>query len=211
MAVLEDVPGVKVTVCINGVDRPEYEDPDAEDAQGDVFISSKFIESVDDAEFEIRFWVDSKYDFRNDDHCLAIHTTVDGEFVQCPIVSHCRPFPFTIFGPYDKPAGPGACFVRKLKFTAIKTSKYLRRARLGSVTNAIAQADDNRRDRIETDKNLMKDVGLIEVAVRRVVITGSNTREVFKANEIASSLEVTEKSLKGKDLSHGTRSVLCQT
>ncbi|KAK6955908.1 hypothetical protein Daesc_003555 [Daldinia eschscholtzii] len=63
MAVLEDVPGVKVTVCINGTDCLEYDEPDIPEQQPNCPTSSKYIESHDDTEFTIRVIIDKDYNW----------------------------------------------------------------------------------------------------------------------------------------------------
>ncbi|KAH0006756.1 hypothetical protein KCU78_g12139, partial [Aureobasidium melanogenum] len=54
MAVLDGLPGVEVTVVVDGKDLHEYQDADMEDDEGTI---TKYIEAVDNANFAIRIKV----------------------------------------------------------------------------------------------------------------------------------------------------------
>ncbi|RYP42119.1 hypothetical protein DL767_000484 [Monosporascus sp. MG133] len=79
MAILQELPGVKVTVRVEGKDCVEYEDPDAADIQTSCPTSTKYIESVDDAEFCIHFHVDSDYNWDYKKHFLDVAVYVDNQ------------------------------------------------------------------------------------------------------------------------------------
>lgn len=81
MAVLDEVPGIEVTIQIDGQNVTEYYDPhasnsDSEDDSGCPVVS-KYIEAIDDAEFSIRMAIDDDV-YAWDCHYLFATTNVDG-------------------------------------------------------------------------------------------------------------------------------------
>ncbi|RYP60221.1 hypothetical protein DL769_008210 [Monosporascus sp. CRB-8-3] len=79
MAILEALPGVEVTVRVEGKDCVEYEDPDAVGIQTSCPTSSKYIESADDTEFSIHYHVNSDYQWGSEGHHLHIRVLADNE------------------------------------------------------------------------------------------------------------------------------------
>lgn len=86
MAVLEAIPGIKVTVRINGVDCPEYDDLDVPEQQLSHPTSSKYIESPDNAEFTLCIGVNKDYDWGDKSDCLVFAIRVDSALIHQPIV-----------------------------------------------------------------------------------------------------------------------------
>lgn len=78
MAILDDVPGIKVTVQVNDQDAVEYDDPAASELDSICPTSSKYIECLDDAQFTIRSHVTSEYKWGYKDHCLNFRARADG-------------------------------------------------------------------------------------------------------------------------------------
>jgi hypothetical protein len=83
MAVLSDVPGVEVTVVIDGETAGEYNDPNAQDTGqvDDVPTSRKFIESKPGATFKIVFGLSegcAKFFTTNEQSALRFKVLVDG-------------------------------------------------------------------------------------------------------------------------------------
>lgn len=66
--------------------------------------------------------------------------------------------------------------------------------------------DDNTKCRLEKDKKVATDLGCIDVKVYRVIDLGRGRDCEYHgpAAQTPSSFELAEKSLKGKDISHGT-------
>lgn len=65
MAILDKFPGIEVTIQVDGQDLTEYNDPHAsgsvsEDDLGCPVVS-KYIESIDDTEFSIKFTISKAY------------------------------------------------------------------------------------------------------------------------------------------------------
>lgn len=81
MAVLEAIPGIKVTVRINGVDCLEYDDLDVPEQQLSHPTSSKYIESPDNTEFTLCFSVQKDYNWGDKIHCLTFRVWVDSTWI----------------------------------------------------------------------------------------------------------------------------------
>ena len=87
MAVVDGLPGVEVTVKVGGRKAVEYDDPDAADAVDTLpnpacKTTSKYIESVDNAEFALLLNISHSYDWGYRDHSLSVHLFVDGQQVR---------------------------------------------------------------------------------------------------------------------------------
>lgn len=78
MAILQEVPGVAVTIRVNDVDCVEYDDPNASEQPLDKPTSSKYIESPDDAEYTIHIKIDSAYDWSYKNHMMGVTAASDG-------------------------------------------------------------------------------------------------------------------------------------
>lgn len=64
--------------------------------------------------------------------------------------------------------------------------------------------EDGRRDRVLRDKDRAKNLGVIEVQVFRIIL-GEATKFGRRAPMRKENLELSEKALKGKAISHGAR------
>ncbi|OTA85308.1 hypothetical protein M434DRAFT_164023 [Hypoxylon sp. CO27-5] len=193
MAVLEDVPGIKVTVRINGVDCVEYDDPEAREEEPAQPTSSKYIESPNDAEFTIMVTVDDNYKWGYKNHVLSFNTLVDSNRIQCPIIREghtlaCGTKTRCIEGKEIFDNETGAWSIHGLKFSAMKI------------------IDGATKERIEKDRVVSDKLGLIEVDVQRCIELGAYTKPFGKSllELEKTSLELSEKALKGKSVSHGT-------
>lgn len=125
MAVIDDVPGIKVTVQINGQDVVEYDDPDASELNATRPTSSKYIECIDDAEFAVQHHVTDKYKWGYKDHYLNFKVSADGSplrgkcFREKDIASgHCIQ---KTTGQSYTDAETGQLHERKCKFSTIST------------------------------------------------------------------------------------------
>jgi hypothetical protein len=126
MAILESVPGIKVTVRVGGTEALEYNDPDATENQWECPTSSKYIESVDDTEFAIIIEVESNYDFNNNTHFLHSWVYVDEVLIDITTIDHFdvlgKKYSSEIVGEktFDSKRGYS---LQKLRFVPLKTSK----------------------------------------------------------------------------------------
>lgn len=91
MAVLDKIPGIEVTVQINGQDVVEYDDPDASELDKSCPTSSKYIESIDDAEFTIQYKVTNEYRWGYKKHRLSFIPSVDGFPISGRLFSEDKP------------------------------------------------------------------------------------------------------------------------
>lgn len=210
MAILEDVPGIKVTIRVGGVNCTEYDDPDAEDEQTSCSTSSKYIESVDDSEFSIHWEVNSDYAWGPKPYLLDADIYIDGHWLMGSVVSVARlsnidgKCEVSNFGATRLCPETGSWVVRKPKFSAVKIGK-----RIPSVPSYspcwldIIKVEDTDQGRIERDHEVVKELATITVKISRV-IDGSFNYSPNNQDTADTSFELAEKSLKGKAISHGT-------
>ncbi|KAI1354523.1 hypothetical protein F5Y01DRAFT_311721 [Xylaria sp. FL0043] len=189
MAVLEEVPGVEVTVQVGGQDAVEYVDPHASDSDLDDDLEcpvvSRYIESIDDTEFSIKIAVDNDvYAWKDVKHSLGATIEVDGRWVHEPLIEPGTEMR-VVEGTEEYSEESKQWYLRTLKFSAVNT------------------VDDDNTKRTRKDMEAVKDVGLIEVSLERCTLTEqiSTTRTPFTN---ADTLRVTEKALKNNFISHST-------
>lgn len=129
MAILEDRPGIKVYVRIGDAECAEYDDPDIEGEQTSCPTSSKYIESVDDAEFGVRFEVtpDYKWDYKN--HDLVFYCYLDGKYFGGLVTKRSSDnAPFHTKDDLSEQISrteTGNWVSRKAKFSAVKIGKQM--------------------------------------------------------------------------------------
>ncbi|KAI1781403.1 hypothetical protein F4818DRAFT_398916 [Hypoxylon cercidicola] len=188
MAVLEDVPGIKVVVVVAGNEANEYDDPNAADQEHSACpISSKYIECVDGAEFSVKAYVNKDYAWGYRDHSLVQRFTVDGKHLQSPVIKQFDRECTHVEGYQGYCDRTKQWFCQKCKFSVIST------------------VDDAKNDRIKSDIKLAEHLGMIQVTISRCIVTkhhvppghGPSIKSIDK-------WELAEKSLKGRAMSHGT-------
>ncbi|KAI1878910.1 hypothetical protein JX265_003087 [Neoarthrinium moseri] len=181
--IYEDIPGIEVAVQIGGEDAAEYDAPDAGDEDAARASLTKYVECIDNAQFSVRVKVNGDYDWRYKNHDLCFRLYVDGHFVSGRIFDHDYPRTDTIRGYHTENRETGQWYLHKLQFAPVTT------------------VDDAKRERVEKDAKIAKDLGVITVKVYRGTtgarIAGSS------ADPKKRQLELAEKSLKGKAVSHG--------
>ncbi|GAW26022.1 hypothetical protein SAMD00023353_1900350 [Rosellinia necatrix] len=189
MAVLEDIPGVEVTVRVAGEDAVEHDDAHKEKRGSDEHDTcpavTRYIESIDDAEFAIMIAADRDYDWGYKDHSLAFTVRVDGHTVTRRRVSGPGQH---VIGHKHAFCPRSQCWQRyKLRFSAVRTT------------------DDPRNRDALRDLKTTKHLGLIEVVVERCIQSQPRVPEAYKrfANHIE-KFELGEKLTKGEGISHGT-------
>lgn len=72
MAIIEDVPGVEISIRVAGTPAKEYVDPDPGEMPNKCFLSSVYIECVDNQPFSFHYKVDKTYDWGHKDHRLQL-------------------------------------------------------------------------------------------------------------------------------------------
>ncbi|KAI0426528.1 hypothetical protein F5Y09DRAFT_345625 [Xylaria sp. FL1042] len=193
MAIHPDVPGIEVTVRCHGQPLDELEDPDVHDNDDAVARPSvrKYIECVDDTEFDIFVAVDSRYDWNYRNHILVSNVYIDGQLIRGTVVRpvdlrHDNRATHRVRGKEVFDHNTGLWSLRRFKFAPVKT------------------IDDAQKERVECDLKVAKTLGTIEIAFTRAIEHGS-TAYTSRPNEGQSgSFELAEKSLKGRAVSHGT-------
>ncbi|KAK6199637.1 Peptidyl-prolyl cis-trans isomerase cyp10 [Pestalotiopsis sp. IQ-011] len=181
--IIDEVPGLKVAVQMGGVDVKEYDAPEAGDDDQDCPTLTKYIECIDDAFFAVRYRVNDQYrlgDHKNP-HSLRFKIKVDGRWIRSPIIGSKSNG--TCQG-RDVVDNMGSYKIQRLQFATIKT------------------VDDAKKERVKNDTKDTKDLGLIEVEVRRGISHGSVSDEPQQLDN-REKFEFAEKSLKGKAISHG--------
>lgn len=191
MAILEELPGLRVVVSVAGRDAIEYDHPDAsEESPGaaDCPTSSKYIECVDGANFSVKYFVMNNYRWDHESNALELNVIVDGTWIRSVILNKDR-------GAIENEIKSKESYNQerqqwqgqKLKFSAVTT------------------VDDRSKDRIKDDMKVAENLGTIVVKVYRSFNEGACVpkHDDFEVAGVA-GYELTEKSLKGKAISHGT-------
>ncbi|THW64471.1 hypothetical protein D6D19_09493 [Aureobasidium pullulans] len=115
MAILDSLPGVEITVVVDGEDLHEYQDTDMEDEEDTI---TKYVEAVTDATFAIKIKGSKRVTYKGD--CLSFHVSVDGSSIEWPMIfseatkveDHIR----IVEGVYVRDG-----YLRKPKFNALET------------------------------------------------------------------------------------------
>lgn len=127
MAINEDVPGVEVTVRCHRQPLKELDDPNAHNDDDDIApypSTTKYIECVDDTEFEIGIQIDSSYLWDYRDHVLVASVFVDGKRVRGLVIrrkdTEDGRYMFRIEG--RETGSASGWYLRRFKFAPVKTS-----------------------------------------------------------------------------------------
>ncbi|KAI8634043.1 hypothetical protein F5Y19DRAFT_461548 [Xylariaceae sp. FL1651] len=193
MAILEDVPGIEVTVDCGGRSLHELEDPNAHDDDGAAACptANKYIECIDDAEFAVIIKVDNGYEWGYRNHVLVATTYVDGQHIRGIVLRSS-----------DTRYESSISRVRGHQvYSSVFNSWSLRRFKFALVKTV----DEAQKERVQDDLKTAKNLGTIEVTFTRAIEHGPSSRP-YRDNSDAKSgdFELAEKSLKGKAVSHGT-------
>lgn len=119
MAVIDELPGVEVCVCVDEEPLYEHVDRHATVKKG---VIERYIEAKSDQQFTIRIVVDPTTKFLRD--CLTFGVQIDGEFVRTYVVGveDCR-FTRNLGILRGKPAqNHGSC---SMSFSALETGKAI--------------------------------------------------------------------------------------
>lgn len=206
MAILNSIPGLAVSVAVAANELPEYECRD-EEPQGPFANKTvlRYIESVSDAEFVIKFQISPPFQLG----CAALHfkVCIDGHPVKGTICKNSRVkhghWARALSG--DRTAlEDGRGELRKFKFASIKTGNVTS-GRLGPTYHLFQViVEDADSLRIMSDAVKFSLVGQITIKVYRVSDVRKNDRVSHDRFEAKAGLEVAEKAMKGKSLSHCT-------
>ncbi|KAK5631835.1 hypothetical protein RRF57_007549 [Xylaria bambusicola] len=188
MAIIGEVPGIKVTVQVNGEDATEHIDPHASksdvDDDPECPVISRYIESIDDAEFSITLAVDDDtYGWRDvyHDSVVAI-VNVDGQVIVRPIIKPRR----------------GVWVVAGVDIYSEESNQWYRKPLKFS---AITIVEDQSAKEFKKGMKAAQSAGLIQIAFERHV-SGKKLTPLQKSFNSIDTLEVAEKALKNNFISH---------
>ncbi|KAJ8126556.1 hypothetical protein O1611_g7082 [Lasiodiplodia mahajangana] len=195
MAVLSKVPGIEVTIQINGQNITEYDDPQTSGSDhGGINPGcptvSKYVEAIDDTEFSIKVSVDDDaYAWHNIKHCLRAITEIDGIELGTFLIR------------------PGQEF-RVFNGREVYSGKSRRWHRERPKFSAISRDDNHSTEEAEGNTKMVESLGLIQVSFERRAVRGRGriTRPKARTAPIANTNvpKVTGKALKAKAVSHYT-------
>ncbi|KAI0024996.1 hypothetical protein F4780DRAFT_488999 [Xylariomycetidae sp. FL0641] len=188
MAVLNSVPGIEVAVQVNGQDLTEHDDPHASKRNPPRIdsrrVCTKYIESIDDATFRVRFKATDGYAWGYKDHSLKLWVYADGKYFSGRICNQSE-----------------QTFIEGRRSYDEASRQYrLQRFRFFGI-NAAEQSEE---EAIENVKSL----GQIQVKVYRTVVVGPKAKSTRKLLDPAAGLpRFSQKALisSGRSVSHGTR------
>ncbi|KXJ96433.1 hypothetical protein Micbo1qcDRAFT_170261 [Microdochium bolleyi] len=183
MAVISNVPGIRVTVRVNGEPLTEYDDPEGE--SNECGTVTKYIEATDGAEFTVVTEVLDDYNWDYKNHELGNRIYVDGKLMRAKQLRQSMSTKMLeVSGTKEKLPNTGQWMFRRFKFAPINTVLVESSSQSGTSQCAI------------------HDLGTIMVKVRRQKrchVTYSD--QVYSGN---TELQIPEKALKGKAISHST-------
>ncbi|KAI1757403.1 hypothetical protein F4782DRAFT_478412 [Xylaria castorea] len=190
MAILDDVPGVEVTVRVAGNETVEY-DPCEEERHSLAESATcptvtKYIECIDEADFSIKIAASRRYAWGYRSHCLRFVVYIDGNQTTSRLIS--SPGDMTIHNKNAFCQQSRQWKSYKLRFSAVSTT------------------DDGRKERVAQDREIAQHLGRISVVVGRSIKLGHKPRGT-KRKRLANhsqKFELAEKSTKGRAISHGT-------
>ncbi|KAI2613313.1 hypothetical protein GGR54DRAFT_643109 [Hypoxylon sp. NC1633] len=192
---VEDVPGIEVTVVVDGHDAMEYDDPNLADQElgraAECPTSSKYIECIDNGKFYIKANVHPDFSWGlQETFSLNLWLYVDGMVVAGVNVK--RPgHGMTGSTPRKSEIHGRLCYCHKTEKWLLQECNF----------SAISTVDDAGNDRVKRDIAAAKGLGVIEVRVDRVITHGRHSRSPHRPRDRA-NLELSEKALKGKAISH---------
>lgn len=134
MAVLDGVPGLEVAVHINGASAPEYDDPEGDGSHGPSTVT-KYIESVEGAEFSIVTEVKHNYAWGYRNHELVTYVSIDGKHRRATrILQSSKPAVIRETGVTERQPDTQQWVLRKYRFAAVTTGMGCI-SLMGSLTN----------------------------------------------------------------------------
>ncbi|KFZ08013.1 hypothetical protein V502_09600 [Pseudogymnoascus sp. VKM F-4520 (FW-2644)] len=187
MAVIDTLPGVDISISINGQSVKEYEDA-GEEAGGPLGPKTvvKYIEAISDTEFAIKASVLPAFRVhRQSIYDLAFQVDVDGKWAagRCyldAIDEAYSPWNSQIEGFYSNDA-TGRSTVNPFKFADVEIAD---------------------KDKIDQDVKAAAALGQITVEVLRIKVGAETNRRENLPRQAVS--KISEKAVKGRALSHGT-------
>ncbi|KAG5952201.1 hypothetical protein E4U53_001417 [Claviceps sorghi] len=197
MAVLSHFPQINVSVHVNGRPAKEYPPPDGHgdhaSAHRDAIVYSHecYIESQSGQTYTVEVSVAPEFfsAFARDLNCLL---SVDGRKI-CAIVLG-RPRKTQPFGQPSRCSFIGS-YVRSATSDRVMTEKL--------TFSPVTTVEDSSRTTLERDAKIVAHLGIIELEIRTCTRIGSKPYIIRQTCQDR-AFTIAEKSLKGRELSHGT-------
>lgn len=209
MAVIEDL-SLSVAVHVDGAAATEYNDPDVvpDTKYPQSRIVSKYIESKDDAEYQMNCLVLPQLTWLSEENNrgISFDAYIDGKWRRGKLFdrnSQARQSVLHLEGVGSRSSGSSEDTLRKFKFNAVTTggwSRYCFKG-CGEPTNhVIVDVADSKV--IKKDMEAAASLGVIRVEAWRTLKDG--VAQAPSQTESQTKLTVAEKALKGRAVSHGT-------
>ncbi|KAG5928665.1 hypothetical protein E4U42_000197 [Claviceps africana] len=195
MAVLSQFPQINVSVHVNGRPAKEYPLPDghgghaAAHRDATVCTHECYVESQSGQNYTVEVSVAPDF-FSSFPWSLRCLLTVDGRNLGAYILEPFRqPYQCSFVGSYvlsARSATSQSLMTEKLTFSPVTT------------------VEESSQTRIERDDKIVARLGTIELEVSTCVITRYKFVRLSRQTNQGTTFNIAEKSLKGKELSHGT-------
>ncbi|KXJ96432.1 hypothetical protein Micbo1qcDRAFT_210709 [Microdochium bolleyi] len=224
MAINDDIPGLQVTVLVDGNAAPEFVDLAVETRDG-CSATTRYIESRGDATFTVQVVCDDDYGWGYKDHAINAVLFVDGGYVDNCIIGQTGPS--AVFqGPTRYDASRREWSVRGMKFSTVRTveepeadftslSQVHELFTRMNTKNGRASLAELGSIRIEiyrgavTDRRVARRVaslatGAMLSSYSSLLHSDDSTSSAVTSAAAPSGLEICEKSLKGRSVTHGS-------
>ncbi|KAJ1338652.1 hypothetical protein MN608_01513 [Microdochium nivale] len=185
MAIIDGVPGLEVTVEVGGQTTTEYEDHHSSDNALSSKSVTRYIACKDDTEFSVTFRITPTYIWKPSNHSLEVKLWVDNTYAIGAVISKHHQRFITFSGVDRMVSGTNQWVRRKFKFSALKITDH-------PVTS-----------RTELEKSRLGKLGTISVTVTRCIAGKEISIKNKAVLHATSSLELSEKAVKGSTLTHG--------
>ncbi|KUJ24191.1 uncharacterized protein LY89DRAFT_679393 [Mollisia scopiformis] len=196
MAILDAVPGLEVSVCVENTALEEYRDDEPVGVYQAARTVSKYVEAISNKAFTVKISLGKGFDFDCD--CLSAEVYIDGKWAKCPLIlkhrfnAHLRGN--SVLKPITReaegysiaaPGNMGQEFIKPFKFCQIDTT-----------------TDDDKLRDVKKDAETIGSIGEIEVKVYRCNAISEVDAYLPLDAPTSLSTKVHEKALKGNSKSH---------
>ncbi|KAI0011676.1 hypothetical protein F4779DRAFT_615289 [Xylariaceae sp. FL0662B] len=191
MAIIQGLPGIEITVRVEGIEVIEYDDPDANASTqrrtGGVKSVNKYIECIGGARFGVNLRVSQEYEWGHRNHSLNMSLFLDGKWVKGQF---CREWN-THLGDWDQTITH--------RVTRNPSGEFVEQAFQFAEVNKVEDPDVERH---EYDLKRVKRMGSVEVMVYRAIENTADD-EFRPEGTTAVDFGISAPALKGKAISHG--------
>lgn len=213
MAILTRIPGIDVSVHVNGQPAKEYHSPCRDDDHTlpipDPPSHECYIESKSGQTYTVEVTIAPGLKLPGE-RIPCIHLYVDGKYIEGAVSIHwdsSRSCHFSLIGPVM--LSPNKVHrTQKLTFSPVTTGKCIlcrvrSRLDLHSIDDIIVE--ETVKAIIKRDARISADLGTIVVVVHTCTLSGESPVHTTRNYKQEEKFTLAEKSMKGRELSHGTR------